>query len=91
MATPRLLQTRAADGSGSVSTAPYGPGTSSFTDMGGLVLPAMNVQLVFWGAAWADGAASGWAGEVAGRRGPDALGDRFAIRDLQPLPVWPKP
>ena len=55
MAGPRLLQTRPADGSGAVSAAPFAGAASGFTDMGGMVLEAMNVQLVLWGAAWADG------------------------------------
>jgi hypothetical protein len=55
VAAPRLLQTRPADGSGAVSLAPSLAGSSNFTDMGGLVLPGMNVELVLWGAAWADG------------------------------------
>lgn len=55
MATPRTLQTRLADGSGLVSAAPSAAGTSSFIDMGGTVLPAVNVQLIFWGSAWPGG------------------------------------
>jgi hypothetical protein len=55
MAAQRLLQTRLAEGSGAVSAAPSAAGASNFTDMGGIVLPAVNVHLVFWGAAWTDG------------------------------------
>jgi len=56
MAAPRLLQTRPAEGSGAVSLSPPATATASsnFTDFGGPVLPAMSVQLVFWGSAWSD-------------------------------------
>jgi hypothetical protein len=50
-----ILQTRQAGGSGTVSAATSAPGTSHFSDRGGTVLPAVNVQLVYWGGAWAAG------------------------------------
>jgi hypothetical protein len=49
------LQTRLGDGSGGVSATPAATGTPHFSDRGGTVLPSVNVQLVFWGGAWASG------------------------------------
>jgi hypothetical protein len=56
MQEPRALKSQLAGGSGPVSADTAVADGSNFTDRGGRVLPAVSVQLVLWGGAWAGAA-----------------------------------
>jgi hypothetical protein len=52
MDAQKQLQTKLADSSGGVAATAPAASTPNFTDRGGVVLPAVSVQLIYWGTAW---------------------------------------